>query len=252
MKRIKVIIILSVFILLLLLPFIFNKTFLHRNLKLSNDKKVAMPSFSYYKKTIGEYQLNYISLKSQNNLNKFYEELFNKSISCYEGRYHYIKESDITIKNILINKEKNYRELFINYELGNLCESEYILDKEYFNELEKATFKNIIINKYTIKKGEIKTKNLVIHNDDLKSIIKTLLKGKIKVINEDINYNIENNYYMIEAFYYLNDQYNAMYIFNNELYTIIRIIDQDSHPKDLIINDNKIINIKKLYEKYSK
>ena len=128
-------------------------------------------------------------------------------VTCYDDSFSYYKKKDITIKEIDIEKKLFFYIFTLKYEKGNLCESEFILDKSYIQ--------NFIWNAKIIN-----NENDIDLND--------LIKDKRAIIK---NKRYSGNDYETFIEYKLDGKEEIMYIFYVDDLLVIQVAYSDEGPK---------------------
>lgn len=127
---------------------------------------------------------------------------------CYDESYSYYKNKDISIIKWEYNNFLFFRWFKIEYEEGNVCEAEYLLEESYIENF--------------IKNAEIIT------NEDNVNLAK-LIEGKTPIVG-NTRYPWNDNYLYIE--YKLDGKYMDMYISTNEDgLLVIQVGLSDEGPK---------------------
>ena len=126
---------------------------------------------------------------------------------CYHENYFYNEKHNISIYDFNIKKYFFFYLIILNYDEGNVCETEYLLEEEYIYDM--ITNAKIVYN----------NKNI-----DLTKLLenKKAIVSNTKYLDNDYNTIIE---------YILNDKHEIMYIFYNDDLTIIQIGNSDESPK---------------------
>jgi len=127
--------------------------------------------------------------------------------TCYHENVSYNEKKNISIVDININKYFIFYIITLEYEKGNLCETEYLLEESYIKDfIEHA---QIIDN----------SKNI-----NLKKLIegKKAIVGNTKYLGNDYETRIE---------YKLNDVEETMYIFYQDDLLIIQVGSPDESTK---------------------
>ena len=175
MKK-KIIVVLGVVfclvIFLLILPFI----------KIEKDNKLIFISYS---DDISEYETDF----------------------CYHESVSYYKKRDISITNFDIKKYFVFYLFTLEYEEGNLCDTEWQLEENYITDFINNA--EIIDNPYSID-------------------VKTLIEGKEPIVS---NARYINHDYETFINYKLNDKYDVMYIFYSDDLLILQVGYPDETTK---------------------
>ena len=128
-------------------------------------------------------------------------------VTCYDEGVSYDKKEDISITNIDITKILFFYKVTLEYEKGNLCDYEYVLEEEYIKDfLANAT---------------IKENN---SNIDLEKLI----KNKTPIVS---NKRYIGNDYDKSISYILNNKENILYIFYVDDLLVIQVGLSDEGPK---------------------
>ena len=150
--------------------------------------------------TVGN-EIRYISLDSD------VSWIDEDSITCYDESYTYLKNKDITIKDIDL-KEIGFLWYYkLTFEEGNVCEYEFYIDEKDFL--------------YMISKGE------VVENEDNLDLVQ-MIKGK-KAIVENKKYSWEEDYKYIGL--NIDGEYKEIYVTEREDLIVIQIGNSDEAPK---------------------
>ena len=105
-----------------------------------------------------------------------------EDVSCYDESYFYVEDKDISINNFTFSKFLFFHWIILDYEEGNICETEYLLEEEYINNfLENAVIleneNNIDLSKLIEGKKAI-VSNRKYFDNDYKNSIYYILDGK--------------------------------------------------------------------------
>ena len=126
---------------------------------------------------------------------------------CYHENVSYNEKRDISITKRDVNKYFIFYVIQLEYEKGNLCETEYLLEEEYVNDF---------INNAKITYNS--------HNIDIKKLIegKTAIVGNTRYMDHDYETFIE---------YELDNKYQIMYIFYKDDLLILQVGSPDEDTK---------------------
>lgn len=127
---------------------------------------------------------------------------------CYDETYSYNKKRDISILNWDYEQFLFFRWFKINYNIGNICDSEYLLEASYIKQIIKKA--KIIENENNIDLNE-------------------LIKGKKAIVGNNRYPSYENNNFIG---FELNGEYKEMFVWENEEgLIIIQVGLSDEGPK---------------------
>ncbi len=150
--------------------------------------------------TVGN-EIRYISLTSD------VLWIEDNSITCYDDGLTYLKNKDITVKNVDFRKVGFLWYHRVTFEEGNLCEYEFYIDEKDFL--------------YIITKGEVQ------ENDDKLDLL-NLIKGKEAVVgNKKYPWDEERKYIS----YKVDDKYLELYVSQQKELLVIQIGNSDEGPK---------------------
>lgn len=138
--------------------------------------------------------------------NDFIDEEYENDM-CYHESVSYVKSKNISINKINIEKKFIFYLFTLEYEKGNLCNTEYLLEESYI--------KNFINN------AEITYNS---HNLD----VEKLIEGKTAIVSNTRYFG--NEYDKIIEFK-LNGRYEIMYIFYQDDLLIIQVGSTDESAK---------------------
>lgn len=130
-----------------------------------------------------------------------------ENVSCYNESYFYYDEKDISIYDFKFSNFLFFHLTVMEYEKGNRCENEFLLEEEYINN-----FLN----------------NAVIDYNENNIDVGKLIKGKTAVVS-NTRYSGDDVVGSID--YTLDGVYETMYIFYAEELLIIRVGSVDEAPK---------------------
>lgn len=154
--------------------------------------------------------LPFIKIKTKSKLIEFsYKEDFSKyeQVTCYDDGYSYYEKEDITLKHIEMDKFLFFYKYTLEYEKGNKCATEYLLEEDYIKD-----FINNAVITYNSKDIDLFT---LIQN-------KEAIIGNNRYVGNDYETCIE---------YILNDRYETMYIFYLDDLLVIQVGHIDEGPK---------------------
>lgn len=211
----KKIIVISICILLFILMLILgsNKTFFK-----TSFMGIKIPLFSYYEKGNTLY-----SIRSYKKIDEIKTSYLNSLESCFDESYFYDKNIDKSIIKYDI-QNKIVKRIIIEYENGNVCLNEFVLEDDWYENInEKEIIASEIVkcknNKCETSKVSINLKKLI---SDLKNSTR-----------------IENDNYI--SFDYIdNNNYIGIYLSDNKTYSkAIKIIPYKEKVLGIItIDDN--------------
>ncbi len=237
----KVIVIIIFTALTLLTIFVGNKTFLSNFYNVRNSEgdivKIPVPWFSYYINSDNENTFK--TLRSTSNIREYINKYLDTLEACYDESYFYDKDLDITIFKYEVKGGKFLNNIYLDYQLGNYCENEYVLDEDWISEFQKgAKISEIKLEmcENTCTEKDVEKKYI----DNLLNYIKT--QERIEH-NDNVNMNAK---YIIKVYYELNKDLYFLSIFKYESYLAFKVVDQDDHPKNAIYKFNN--EIKELLE----
>jgi hypothetical protein len=127
--------------------------------------------------------------------------------TCYHESVSYLEKKDISIKKFNIRKFLIFYLFTLEYEKGNLCDTEYLLEESYITKF--------------INEAEITYNS---NNID----IKELIKGKTTIVS---NTRYLGNDYETSIGYKLDGKYEIMYIFYVDDLLIIQVGSPDESTK---------------------
>lgn len=128
-------------------------------------------------------------------------------VTCYDDGYSYDEKRDISILQIDHKNFLFFHVLILEYEEGNICDREFILEESYINNF--------------IENAEIEYNE---HNIDIEELIKDK-----EAIVENKRYPHGDEVY--EIGYKLDERYETMFIFYYEELLIIQVGLSDEGPK---------------------
>ena len=126
---------------------------------------------------------------------------------CYDENYAYYEDLDISIHNFKVEKKLFLYFITLEYEEGNVCETEYLLEEAYI--------KNYI-------------ENAVIEENENNINIADLIAGKEVIVG---NTRYSSNEYKDEIYYILDGKYEEMYVFYVDDLLVIQVGNSDEGPK---------------------
>ena len=130
-----------------------------------------------------------------------------EDVSCYDESYFYVEDKDISINNFTFSKFLFFHWIILDYEKGNVCETEYLLEEEYINNfLENAV---ILENENNIDLGK-------------------LIEGKKAIVS---NKKYFGNDYKKSIYYKLDGKEEVMYIFYVDDLLVIQVGNTDEGCK---------------------
>lgn len=126
---------------------------------------------------------------------------------CYHESVSYVEDKNISVTGISIEKKFIFYLFTLEYDQGNLCDTEYLLEEDYI--------KNFINN------AEITYNS---HNIDIEKLIKgkTAIVGNTRYLDNDYNTFIN---------FKLEGRYEVMYIFYKDDLLILQVGSPDESTK---------------------
>lgn len=219
-KKIVIIVCILLFILLLILGS--NKTFFK-----TSFMGIKIPLFSYYEKGNTLY-----SIRSYKKIDEIKISYLNSLESCFDESYFYDKNIDKSIIKYDV-QNKIIKRIIIEYENGNVCLNEFVLEDDWYENInENEIIASEIIkcknNKCETSKVSINLKKLI---SDLKNSTR-----------------IENDNYI--SFDYIdNNNYIGIYLSDNKTYSkAIKIIPYKEKVLGIITIDDNDSKRNALYE----
>lgn len=219
-KKIVIIVCILLFILLLILGS--NKTFFK-----TSFMGIKIPLFSYYEKGNTLY-----SIRSYKKIDEIKISYLNSLESCFDESYFYDKNIDKSIIKYDV-QNKIIKRIIIEYENGNVCLNEFVLEDDWYenineNEIIASEIVKCKNNKCETSKVSINFKKLI---SDLKNSTR-----------------IENDNYI--SFDYIdNNNYIGIYLSDNKTYSkAIKIIPYKEKVLGIIIIDDNDSKRNALYE----
>ena len=165
--------------------------------------------------------------------------------NCYDESYFYDKGKDVTITKFSNKKKFLLDKVYIDYDNGNLCDFEYVLEEDFISKFVKdADVDTVEIEKCS--KGKCKTSK---SKRDISNLLNLVNKEKFTKENKYISLP-ENYKYVINVYYNMDNSANLLNIFVIDDNVIIKNIDENDHPKNIKYDLNK--EIKKELDKYIK
>lgn len=126
---------------------------------------------------------------------------------CYDESYAYYEDLDISIYNFDVEKKLFLYFITLEYEEGNVCETEYLLEESYIqNYIENA----------------------IIEENEQNIDIAALIEGKEAIVG---NTRYSGNEYRDAIYYILDGKYEEMYIFYVDDLLVIQVGNSDEGPK---------------------
>lgn len=127
--------------------------------------------------------------------------------SCYNESYFYNEKRDISIYDFEFKKLLFFHAIVLNYEAGNVCDTEYVLEEKYINNF----LANAIIEENN-------------NNIDLAELIdgKTAIVGNIKYFGND---------YLNSIDYILDGKHEKLYVFYVDDLFVIQVGLSDEGSK---------------------
>jgi hypothetical protein len=216
------------FLILILGILFFNKTFLKSSLEVEGVK-IKVPSYSYHiKSDIGSAKL--ISLLPFSDISNYISKYIENLPSCYDEGLFYDEDIDITFSKYSVVKKGFYNEIEINYDKGNLCEDEFVLESDWFSNFEA----NAVISEAYISKCEDGTCDSKAISDIEVTTIFNSIKD-IDTIRIENTKNIGNNdIYEVSIYYKQEEKLYVMSIFKYNYYLAFKVIDENDHGKNAL------------------
>ena len=141
---------------------------------------------------------------------------------------------------------------FLKYNHGNYCENEYVLDNNWLNEFIDKIINEVEIKKCIIKNDTVDCDNKNIINEDFKQIFNNNFMDNVTRIENKSNITIKEDidYYLITAYYTLNNNSYMLSIFKYGDYIAFKVIDANDHAKNAIYNINQDVEqlFKNIYD----
>lgn len=130
-----------------------------------------------------------------------------EDVSCYDESYFYVEERDVSISSFDFKKFLFFHVTVMEYEIGNVCDTEYLLEESYIDK-----FLN----------------NAVIMSNEKNISLDKLISGKSAIVGNTRYFG--NDYEnMIE--YILDGEYEIMYVFYDKGLLVIQVGLSDEGPK---------------------
>lgn len=235
-NKISIIIVFAV--LTVLTIFVGNKTFLATSFDVKNSEgdkiKIPIPAFSYYVDTKSENV--FYTVRSTNKIREMLSKYVESLESCYDESYFYDSELDITIFKYYVEDESPFNKIYLDYQLGNYCKNEYILDEDWANEF-KENSKVSEIKLETCVSGKCSEKD--VDKNKLDTLIDYVISAERTKYSSNIN---DNTFPIIKVYYTMNKKSYVMNIFKYLNYLGIKVIDQNDHQKNAIYELNDYVN----------
>ena len=130
-----------------------------------------------------------------------------EDVSCYDESYFYVEDKDISINNFTFSKFLFFHIITLDYEYGNVCETEYLLKEEYINNF---------------------LENAVILENENNIDLSKLIEGKKAIVS---NKKYFGNDYKSSIYYKLNGEEQVMYIFYVDDLLVIQVGNTDEGCK---------------------
>ena len=130
-----------------------------------------------------------------------------EDVSCYDESYFYVEDKDISINNFTFSKFLFFHIITLDYEYGNVCETEYLLKEEYINNF---------------------LENAVILENENNIDLSKLIEGKKAIVS---NKKYFGNDYKNSIYYKLNGEEQVMYIFYVDDLLVIQVGNTDEGCK---------------------
>lgn len=258
MKNKKVILVIILIILGVFLTVgIINKTFFKNYYEVINlegkELKIPLPLFSYYEKTNDKNDATFSTIRKFENVQDVINKYMDNLQTCYDESYFYDADLDITIIKYYVEKSFPFNKIHLKYNHGNYCENEYVLDNNWLNEfIDKAQINEVEIKKCIIKNDTVDCDNKNIINEDFKQIFNNNFMDNVTRIENKSNITIKEDidYYLITAYYTLNNNSYMLSIFKYGDYIAFKVIDANDHAKNAIYNINQDVEqlFKNIYD----
>ena len=130
-----------------------------------------------------------------------------EDVSCYDESYFYVEDKDISINNFTFSKFLFFYIITLDYEEGNVCETEYLLEEEYINNF---------------------LENAVILENENNIDLSKLIEGKKAIVS---NKKYFGNDYKSSIYYKLDEEEQVMYIFYVDDLLVIQVGNTDEGCK---------------------
>lgn len=109
-----------------------------------------------------------------------------EDVSCYDETYFYVEERDVSISSFDFKKFLFFHVTVMEYEIGNVCDTEYLLEESYIdNFLNNAVImsneKNISLDKLISGKNAI-VSNIRYFGNDYENMIEYTLDGENEIM----------------------------------------------------------------------
>lgn len=234
----KISIIIVFVVLTILTIFVGNKTFLGTSFSVKNSEgekiKIPIPAFSYYVDTKSENV--FYTIRGTNKIRAILAKYVESLESCYDESYFYDADLDITIFKYYVEDEAPFNKIYLDYQLGNYCKNEYILDEDWATEFKENA-----------KVSEIKLENCIsgkcseIDVDKIKldNLINYLINADRTKFSGNVN---DSTFPIVKVYYTMNKKSYVMNIFKYLSFLGVKIIDQNDHQKNAIYELNDYTN----------
>lgn len=202
---------------------------------------VEIPSLSIVTK-VKDGKANLINFKKEEKLTSEINEYLDALNTCYNETIHYDEKEDVSIKKYTVSNKKVYNKLEINYEKGNLCKEEYVLQDNWFNILKDVDPDEIVFEHCNMKCAPIN-----IETSKMKNIYDYFFKDKLNRIKSNQNFSVDGDYNLSIYFTDKNINY-TLTIFDYNENIAFKLTDQNDASKNAIYN-YKDKSLKDLYNK---
>lgn len=228
----------KVFVILFLIMIVSTPFLFLRSSYNSEEISIQLPSFSFMVKE-EEAKLSFVNFLSFKNVDNQKNSYLDKLTSCYDESYFYDSENDITILKYEVKNGDFIRTINIEYEKGNKCENEFVLDSDWYLELYDKN-----ISSMEILVCDLECEAYKIDSSDHDKVLNyffgtdfTRINNKER-LNKDGKYilNIYYDYHIIEIFKY--DNY----------YLAFNMIDENDASKNAINYYEDFRSVQKLFE----
>ena len=234
----KIYIIIVFVVLTFLTIFVGNKTFLSTSFNVKNSQgdkiKIPVPAFSYYVDTKSENV--FYTIRSTNKIRKILSKYVESLESCYDESYFYDSKLNITIFKYYVDDEEPFNKIYLDYQLGNYCKNEYILDDDWASEFKnKANISEIKLETCVSSKCS----ETDVKKEGLDNLINYVVGADRTSYSSNLN---DNTSPIIKVYYTIDKKSYVMNIFKYLSFLGVKVIDQNDHQKNAIYELNDDIN----------
>lgn len=253
-KLFWILISISILIIIIIFFIVFNnKTFLKEYYEIKNEQgkevKIPIPKFSYYDNKSKKFNIILDTFIKQNKIREVINNYLDTLESCYDESYFYDKVSDITIKKYYVKKDSIFNKIYLEYEDGNYCENEFVLENNWLEDfISKAEIGEIVIEKCLFVNENIKCQSKSLENYNIKDLLELINNIDTKRIENKNNISFETtkDYYLLSVYYSLDNSAYKLNLFNYNGYLAVKRIDSNDHQKNAIYDLDE--NINKIFE----